>query len=107
MYATRRRSPYGEADLKLEAPKRACSGLFASTGRSWSGSSPPTVVSLPVKKGQKLGQVKVFAGKKLIAYTAARGHARDRGSPAFFGKAGWYGGRDRRQGLGLGYVSTP
>jgi D-alanyl-D-alanine carboxypeptidase (penicillin-binding protein 5/6) len=52
----------------------------------------PTVVSLPVAKGQKLGEVRIYAGRALIASSplvATRSIAK----PGFFGRAGWYTGR--------------
>jgi serine-type D-Ala-D-Ala carboxypeptidase (penicillin-binding protein 5/6) len=51
-----------------------------------------TVVSLPVTKGQELGEVRVYAGRKLVAASplvAARSIAK----PGLFGRAGWYAGR--------------
>ncbi len=52
----------------------------------------PAIVSLPVAKGQPLGEVRVYAGTKLLAsrpLLAARSIAR----PGLFGRAGWYAGR--------------
>ncbi len=52
----------------------------------------PTVVSLPVKKGERLGEVLVYAGKKVVArrpLVAARSIAK----PGFAGRAEWYAGR--------------
>jgi D-alanyl-D-alanine carboxypeptidase len=49
----------------------------------------PTVVSLPVAKGQRLGRVQVYAGRKLVAASplvATRSIAR----PGLAGRAGWY-----------------
>jgi serine-type D-Ala-D-Ala carboxypeptidase (penicillin-binding protein 5/6) len=52
----------------------------------------PTVVSLPVAKGQKLGEVRVYAGQMLIASSplvASRAIAK----PGFLGRVGWYSTR--------------
>jgi D-alanyl-D-alanine carboxypeptidase (penicillin-binding protein 5/6) len=49
----------------------------------------PTQVALPVAKGQRLGEVRIYAGHKLVASSplvASRSIAK----PGFFGRAGWY-----------------
>jgi serine-type D-Ala-D-Ala carboxypeptidase (penicillin-binding protein 5/6) len=52
----------------------------------------PTVVSLPVRKGQRLGEVKVYAGSRLIADEPLVA-ARTIGKPGFVGRSEWYAGR--------------
>jgi serine-type D-Ala-D-Ala carboxypeptidase (penicillin-binding protein 5/6) len=52
----------------------------------------PTVISLPVRQGQRLGEVDVYAGSRLIAtrpLVAARAIAK----PGFVGRTEWYAGR--------------
>ncbi|HEY8774109.1 MAG TPA: hypothetical protein VIM05_06025, partial [Gaiellaceae bacterium] len=52
----------------------------------------PSVVSLPVKEGQRLGEVRVYAGARLIAsrpLVASRSIAK----PGFLGRSRWYAGR--------------
>jgi D-alanyl-D-alanine carboxypeptidase len=52
----------------------------------------PSVVSLPVKRGQRLGEVRVYAGARLIAsrpLVASRSIAK----PGFLGRSQWYAGR--------------
>jgi D-alanyl-D-alanine carboxypeptidase len=49
----------------------------------------PTVVSLPVRKGQQLGRVQVYAGRKLIAGSPLVA-ARSIPKPGFLGRTGWY-----------------
>jgi D-alanyl-D-alanine carboxypeptidase (penicillin-binding protein 5/6) len=52
----------------------------------------PAVVALPVRQGQRLGEVRVYAGAKLIArepLLAARGVS----APSTLDKVGWYAGR--------------
>ena len=52
----------------------------------------PAMVALPVRRGERLGEVRVFAGRRLLArrpLVAARGE----GAPRFRDRAGWYAGR--------------
>lgn len=52
----------------------------------------PLVASLPVKKGERLGEVRVYAGAKLVArrpLVASRSIAK----PGFVGRTEWYAGR--------------
>jgi D-alanyl-D-alanine carboxypeptidase (penicillin-binding protein 5/6) len=52
----------------------------------------PSRVALPVRKGQRLGEVKVFDGTRLVASSALVA-ASDVSTPGPFGKLGWYAGR--------------
>jgi hypothetical protein len=52
----------------------------------------PTRVSLPVRKGQRLGEVKVFDGSRLVASSALVA-ASEVAAPGFFGRLGWYAER--------------
>jgi D-alanyl-D-alanine carboxypeptidase (penicillin-binding protein 5/6) len=52
----------------------------------------PSAVDLPVRQGQRLGEVRVLSGRQLVArapLVAARSVSR----PGFFGRLGFYGGR--------------
>jgi serine-type D-Ala-D-Ala carboxypeptidase (penicillin-binding protein 5/6) len=52
----------------------------------------PTALELPVRKGQRVGEVRVYDGRRLVARSAlvaARGVDR----PGFAGRAGWYAKR--------------
>jgi D-alanyl-D-alanine carboxypeptidase len=83
-------TPYGRDPLALVAPKSA-RRLVRVDRTLLERVVAPSAVSLPVRKGQQLGQVQVFAGKKLIAarpLVASRAIAR----PGFFGRTGWYAG---------------
>jgi D-alanyl-D-alanine carboxypeptidase len=87
VYATAR-APYGRRALALVAAtpaKRIVRVDRMLTERVIA----PTVVSLPVRKGQRLGSVRVYAGRKLVARSplvAARAIAK----PGFLGRTGWY-----------------
>lgn len=87
VYATAR-APYGRHALALVAAaprKRIIRVDRMLTERVVA----PTVVSLPVQKGQRLGSVQVYAGRTKIAdspLVAARSIAR----PGVAGRAGWY-----------------
>jgi serine-type D-Ala-D-Ala carboxypeptidase (penicillin-binding protein 5/6) len=52
----------------------------------------PAVATLPVHKGQRLGEVRVLAGRKLIARSPLVA-ASSVGEPGALGKARWYAGR--------------
>jgi len=52
----------------------------------------PAAADLPVRRGDRLGEVRVFSGRRLVGrapLVAARSVSR----PGFFGKLGFYGGR--------------
>jgi D-alanyl-D-alanine carboxypeptidase len=83
-------APYGRAPLALLAP-RSARRLVRVDRPLLERVVVPSAVSLPVRLGQRLGHVQVFAGKKLIAsrpLVASRAIAR----PGFFGRTGWYAG---------------
>jgi D-alanyl-D-alanine carboxypeptidase (penicillin-binding protein 5/6) len=87
VYATAR-APYGRHALALVAATPA--RRIVRVDRTLTERVvAPTVVSLPVTKGQRLGRVEVYAGRKLVAgspLVAARSIA----APGFLGRAGWY-----------------
>ena len=51
----------------------------------------PTAVSLPVAKGQRLGEVRLYRGGRLIASSPLVA-SRAVSSPGFLGRVGWYAG---------------
>jgi serine-type D-Ala-D-Ala carboxypeptidase (penicillin-binding protein 5/6) len=60
----------------------------------------PGTVDLPIRRGQRLGWVEIYDGKRLIASSkliAAEGVS----EPGLFGKAGWYAGRTASNVWGL------
>jgi D-alanyl-D-alanine carboxypeptidase (penicillin-binding protein 5/6) len=87
VYATAR-APYGRQALALVAAapaKRIVRVDRMMTERVVA----PTVVSLPVRKGQRLGEVQIYAGSKKVAGSPLVA-ARSIPKPGFFGRAGWY-----------------
>jgi serine-type D-Ala-D-Ala carboxypeptidase (penicillin-binding protein 5/6) len=52
----------------------------------------PESVDLPVRRGQRLGEVRVYAGGRLLARSPLVA-ARSIEEPGFWDKAGWYAGR--------------
>jgi D-alanyl-D-alanine carboxypeptidase len=52
----------------------------------------PTVVSLPVRKGQRLGEVRVYRGTRMIARSPLIA-SRSIDRPGWLGRVGWYSGR--------------
>ena len=52
----------------------------------------PAMVALPVRRGERLGEVRVFAGRRLLARRPLVA-ARSEGAPRFRDRAGWYAGR--------------
>jgi D-alanyl-D-alanine carboxypeptidase (penicillin-binding protein 5/6) len=90
IYATAT-APYGRRPLALVATGRV-SRIVRVDRPLVERVVAPLVVSLPVRKGQALGEVQVYAGSKVIArrpLVAARAIAR----PGFVGRAEWYAGR--------------
>jgi D-alanyl-D-alanine carboxypeptidase (penicillin-binding protein 5/6) len=52
----------------------------------------PSAVTLPVRRGDRLGEVRVFSGRKLVARSPLVA-ARSASAPGLLGKVGFYGGR--------------
>jgi serine-type D-Ala-D-Ala carboxypeptidase (penicillin-binding protein 5/6) len=52
----------------------------------------PSVVALPVRKGQALGEVRIYAGTRLVGRSRLVAHDAV-GRPSFPGKVAWYGER--------------
>jgi hypothetical protein len=55
---------------------------------------------LPVRRGQRLGRVEIYDGKRLLA-TSRLVAAEDVSEPGLFGKAAWYGKRTAANLWGL------
>ncbi len=90
VYATAA-TPYGRARLSLVAG-RGVSRLVRVDRPLVERVVAPTAVSLPVRKGQRLGEVRVYAGRKLIARRPLVA-ARSIGRPGLIGRTEWYAGR--------------
>jgi hypothetical protein len=84
-------APYGRRELQLVAPRQVIRAV--RVGRTISERVvAPTVVLLPIARGQRLGEVRVYAGKRVIArepLVAARAISK----PGFLGRVGWYARR--------------
>jgi D-alanyl-D-alanine carboxypeptidase (penicillin-binding protein 5/6) len=96
-YATAR-TPYGRSDVRLVAPRpflrvvRVDRPLVERVVAA-------TAVSLPVRKGQRLGAVRVYAGAKLIAASPLVAD-RSVSKPGVAGRAGWYAKRTAKHAWG-------
>ncbi len=90
VYATAT-APYGRRRLELVAAGRV-TRIVRIDRPLVERVVAPTVISLPVRKGQRLGEVRVYSGSRLLAgrpLIATRSIAR----PGFVGRAEWYMGR--------------
>ncbi len=83
--------PYGRARLSLVAGGRV-TRLVRVDRTLLERVVAPTAVSLPVRKGQPLGEVRVYAGRKLIARRPLLA-SRSIGRPGVVGRTEWYAGR--------------
>jgi serine-type D-Ala-D-Ala carboxypeptidase (penicillin-binding protein 5/6) len=82
--------PYGKGTLAIVAARRR-ERVVRLGQRLVEKVVAPAVVSLPVRKGQRLGQVRVYRDGRLIASSplvASRGVS----SPGALGRVGWYAG---------------
>jgi hypothetical protein len=52
----------------------------------------PSLLELPVHRGQVVGEVRVFDGKRLVGRTPLVA-AESRDEPGFLDRSGWYAGR--------------
>ena len=85
------KAPYGRAALAIVAPRRVVR-IVRIDRPLLERVTGPTAVALPVAKGQRLGTVEVFYGRKLIARSplvATRAIPR----PGLAGRVGWYSKR--------------
>ncbi|MGE5274890.1 MAG: D-alanyl-D-alanine carboxypeptidase family protein [Verrucomicrobiota bacterium] len=90
VYATAR-APYGRRALALVA-SRPATRIVRVDRMLVERVVAPAVVSLPVAEGQKLGEVRVYAGRRLIASSPLVA-GRTIAKPGFVSRAGWYAGR--------------
>jgi D-alanyl-D-alanine carboxypeptidase (penicillin-binding protein 5/6) len=85
------RAPYGRRALDLVAAHQTLRAVRVER-QLREQVVAPVLVSLPVHRGQHLGEVRIFAGSKLVAsepLVAARSISR----PGLFGRIGFYTGR--------------
>ncbi len=83
--------PFADEPLKLVAEKDAAATVLA-TRPLVETVVAPRMVELPVRKGQKLGEVRVTEAGRLIARVPLVA-ARDVGAASFGAKTGWYAGQ--------------
>ena len=90
VYATAR-VPWGKRALRLVAAREVAH--VARVGRSMTERVvTPVVVSLPVRRGQRLGEVRVYDRGKLVARVPLVAD-RSIGRPGTVGRVGWYATR--------------
>lgn len=89
-YATAK-APFGRKPLGLVAPRRV-RRIIRVDRPLVERVVAPAVISLPVTKGQRLGEVRVYAGSRLIGRMPLVA-SRSISKPGFFGRAKWYGSR--------------
>jgi D-alanyl-D-alanine carboxypeptidase (penicillin-binding protein 5/6) len=85
------RMGYGRKPIALVAPRSLLRVVRLDRTLLEQVVAPP-VASLPVREGQRLGEVRIFSRGKLLASSplvATRSVSR----PDFFGRVGWYAGR--------------
>ena len=79
---------YGQADVKLVAPRRVTRSLHL--GRPLvERVIAPTALALPVEKGQRIGRVEVYDGNRLVAASTLVA-AEDVADAGLLAKAEWY-----------------
>jgi D-alanyl-D-alanine carboxypeptidase (penicillin-binding protein 5/6) len=84
-------APYGRKPLALGVPDGA--RRVVRVGRPLvERVTAPAVVSLPVRKGERLGEVRVYEGGELIARRPLVAR-RSIDAPGLLGRAGWYAKR--------------
>jgi D-alanyl-D-alanine carboxypeptidase (penicillin-binding protein 5/6) len=79
---------YGRPSVKLVAPRTVVRTVRVGTPLVERIVAPSSVM-LPVRKGQRLGRVEVYAGKRLVASSNLVASAAV-GEPGLLGKAKWY-----------------
>jgi serine-type D-Ala-D-Ala carboxypeptidase (penicillin-binding protein 5/6) len=82
--------PYDKGRVDLVAPKQI---LYATEldRRFVERVVAPTTVDLPVDEGERLGEVRVYEGRRLVARSPLVA-ARSVSKPGPLGRAGWYAG---------------
>ncbi len=84
-------APYGRRSLALVA-QRSLLRVVRIDRPLWQRVVTPAVVSLPVERGQVLGEIRIYAGSHVIAREPLVA-ARTISQPGFLGRVSWYGGR--------------
>jgi D-alanyl-D-alanine carboxypeptidase (penicillin-binding protein 5/6) len=85
------KAPFGRKPLALVAPRRLVRIVRVDRQLTERVTAPP-VVSLPVARGQRLGEVRVYAGARLVASSPLVAQ-RAISPPGLAGRVEWYGGR--------------
>jgi serine-type D-Ala-D-Ala carboxypeptidase (penicillin-binding protein 5/6) len=84
--------PFGDGDVVELVPARSADAVVRVGRPLTERVTAPQLVELPVRRGQELGEVRVFEGGRLVA-TRPLVAAEDVGEPGFTAKVGWYAGR--------------
>lgn len=82
---------YGKGPVELVAPRGVVSTLRIGTSLVERVVAPSSI-ALPVRKGQRMGRVEVYDGKRLVASSTLVA-ARSVTEPGLLGKARWYATR--------------
>ena len=90
----RAETPYGAGSLALVAPRSVRRAVLVDRPLV-ERVVAPVGVELPVRKGDKLGEVRVYYRRQLVARSPLVA-ARSIEKPGAFGRAGWYVGRTAR-----------
>ncbi len=90
VYATAR-APYGRSALSLVAPATVAKVVRVDRPLLEQVVAP-SVISLPVRKGQALGEVRIYAGRRLVVRRPLVA-SRSIGKPGLVGRTGWYMGQ--------------
>jgi D-alanyl-D-alanine carboxypeptidase (penicillin-binding protein 5/6) len=90
VYATAK-APFGKHALALVSPRQV-TRIVRVDRPLLERVTAPAVVSLPVTKGEPLGEVRVYAGRHLIGRMRLVA-SRSISKPGLLGRAGWYGKR--------------
>jgi D-alanyl-D-alanine carboxypeptidase (penicillin-binding protein 5/6) len=87
-------TPYGAGGLSLVAPRSLRRAVLVDRPLV-ERVVAPVGVDLPVQKGEKLGEIRVYDRQRLVARSPLVA-ARSIGKPGTFDRAGWYVGRTAR-----------
>jgi hypothetical protein len=90
---------YGKPPVQLVAPRNHIRSVYEQKALV-ERVIAPGVVSLPVRRGQRLGRVEVYDGKRLVA-TSKLVAAAAASEPGLLGKAAWYAKRTAQNAWGL------
>jgi D-alanyl-D-alanine carboxypeptidase (penicillin-binding protein 5/6) len=92
-------TPYGRADVRLVA-SRPVTKVVRVDRPLLERVVAPAAVSLPVRRGQRLGEVQVWAGRKLLGKRALVA-AESIGKPGLAGRVRWYAGEALSHAWGI------